>query len=226
MMAWIIKYRVALLTTAGVLFAGAVAAINGWTSWGHIVHVGRMVGEPAAPLLPVSVDGMMLTGTVMASVDAIRKRRPRGWAIVSMWVGSIMTIAFNVGSAYERGILAMGIAVVPAVALLVTVETLFHPSKRWVQGYLDEKANAAAETAAETPEPTPTPVHPPLFVEPVVEPTGTTANKPRRRRKPSGLGSQARGNGTRGGGRGIIEAEVIEADIVESLDHGSARVEP
>ena len=197
MSGWFVKYRIALLTTAGILLAVAVAGVTGFSSWGHIVAVGRAAAEPSAALLPVAVDGMMLSGTAMAAVDTLRGRKPRGWSIVGMWLGSAMTLTFNVASAWERGIVAMMIACVYAVALLVTVETLFHPSKR----YLDEKRRSwrresdtmisATLPVPVSPAPAPGPLAPAFSAEPASEPivaelVEVPVVRPRRRRAGKG----------------------------------------
>jgi len=188
MFAWFMKYRIALLTTAGVLLAVAVAAVTGYSSWGHIVAVGRSVEEPSAALLPVAVDGMMLSGTAMAAVDTLRGRKPRGWSIVGMWLGSGMTLTFNVASAYTRGWVAMIIACVYAVALLVTVETLFHPSKRWLdgrQGKADSLIKSAESTVPAPVSPAPVgPLVPAFSAEPAPEPIVAEIVDPAPERKP------------------------------------------
>src|SRR5262245_8926397 len=153
MYGWFVKYRIALLTTAGIMLAVAVAGVTGFSSWGHIVAVGRGVREPSAALLPVAVDGMMLSGTAMAAVDPLRGKRPRAWSIVGMWLGSAMTLTFNVASAWERGVVAMIIACVYAVALLVTVETLFHPSRRYLEGRRSVAESIIGEATATMPVP-------------------------------------------------------------------------
>lgn len=128
--AWFLKWRIALLTVLGYLAAGAVAYVTGRASWGHIVHVGHMVGEPSAAWLPVAVDGMVIAGVVMSGVDRIRGYRSRPWAVAAIWLGSTLTLAFNVISAIERGPYAMGVAVIYAVTFVFTIETMTHPSKR------------------------------------------------------------------------------------------------
>ena len=107
----------------------AVAFATGYASWGHIEHVGITVGEPKAYLLPLAVDGMMLAGAFFALVDRIRGFEPRGWSIVALWLGSMLTIAFNMLSALGRGWAAMAVSAVFAVTFLVTVEAAFHPSR-------------------------------------------------------------------------------------------------
>lgn len=134
---------VLLLTILGIVFVALVAAVAGYLSWGHIREVGLRYGEPGANYLPVSVDGMMLAGTVMGAVDNIRGYKIRAWAIVSLWLGSGMTMTFNMVSAVERGMIAMGIAAIPAIALIVSVESIFHPSQRMLEKAQEAKAKIA-----------------------------------------------------------------------------------
>ena len=61
-MKWLYTWRIPILATLGFLVVLAVAGVTGYMSWGHIVDVGRKVGEPSADLLPVAVDGMMVAG--------------------------------------------------------------------------------------------------------------------------------------------------------------------
>jgi hypothetical protein len=146
---WFVRYRVGMLTTAAILFAVAVAAVTGRASWGHIVDVAREVEEPSAAWLPVAVDGMMLACTALCAVDVLRGYKPRFWAVFGMWLGAAMTLAFNVASAYTRGPIAMIIAAVYAVATLITVEALFHPSKRYLAAVREERAEQRAATTAD-----------------------------------------------------------------------------
>jgi hypothetical protein len=136
---WFVRYRVAMLTAAAIAFTVAVAAVTGRASWGHIVDVAREVREPSAAWLPVAVDGMMLACTALCAVDVLRGYKPRFWAVFGMWLGAGMTLAFNVASAYTRGPIAMVIAAVYAVATLITVEALFHPSKRYLDARREER---------------------------------------------------------------------------------------
>lgn len=233
--AFVKRWRVFLLTTAGIMVATAVAGVAGYVSWGHIVHVAKTVQEPAAQWLPVSVDGMMFAGTVMAAVDRIRGRKPRVWSLVALWLGSVMTVSFNVGSAWERGLLAMVVAAIPAVALLVTVETLFHPSQRLLKVAKDAiveasdtvKAVIADVTTHPTVPPVSAPVTVPMFSTPgaTAEPMAPVAPAPKPRtngkRKPTdpGLNDQGSHDAPRRGPgrprkatRPAIEARIIDAD--------------
>lgn len=173
------RYRETILTILGLLFTAAVAAVTGYSSWSHIVHVGESVQEPNAGLLPVSIDGMMLASTVMAAVDNLRGYKTRWWAVIGLWLGSALTLAFNLASAWARGPFAMLIAVLYAVALLVTVEMMFHPSRtpldavrKW-RGKISTIAALEQQTSAVAAPstPVPTPVEPAPVVVQTPEPT-------------------------------------------------------
>lgn len=141
-------WREGLLLAASLLVSLAVAGVTGWGSWSHIVHIGHVVHEPAADWLPVAIDGMMVNGTVLAAIDRFRGRVARTWSVISLWSGSVLTLSFNVASAYERGFWAMMIAVMFAVALLFTVEAMFHPSQTLIEEAVARRAERRAAKAA------------------------------------------------------------------------------
>jgi len=182
MVTWFIKYREVIFFLLGLLSSLVVATATAYTSWQHIVHVGTKAGEPVAVLLPVAIDGMMINSTVMAAVDRFRNRATRVWAVIGLWLGSSLTLTFNVSSAYDRGVVAMAIAAVYAVALLVTVETMFHPSQRWAKAFL--AAHRERDTSTET-EPVTVAAEKPAPVAP-------TANRPGRRPGPQGKARKRR----------------------------------
>ena len=182
---WIIRYREHILTALGLLFALSVAAVTGWASWGHTVHVGISAGEPSAVVLPVAIDGLMMTGTVMAAVDRFRGFTTRPWAVVALWTGSILTLAFNMASAWERGLFAMLIAVLYAVALLVTVETMFHPSRTPLNAIEQRRLSRRGKTAEKTQSEVP-------VAEPVVAAVIPEAPKAKPESKPSTGGRPGR----------------------------------
>lgn len=122
-------WRETILVILGTFFVLIVGGITGFMSWGHITEVGLSVAEPAAVFLPVCVDGMMLAGTVLGALDRLRVMRTRVWAIIGLWLGSLLTLGFNTLSAYERGPAAMAVAMLPAVTFLTSVEMIFHPGR-------------------------------------------------------------------------------------------------
>lgn len=227
MTAWWSRWRVSILSTLGLIVTLLVGFVTGRTSWGHIVHVGTKVGEPSAGWLPVAVDGMMLVGAIMAWVDNIRGYKPRLWSIIALWFGSLGTVTFNVLSAFERGWAAMVVAAVPAVAFLVTVECVFHPSRRLLDAAIEavaEAVNAVASPAPESVEtpPVAAPVPEPAPVEPEPEPEPEPVPAPPKVRKRRSASKAFRypvpdREPTRA-------LDVIDATIVETHENG--RVEP
>jgi len=182
-------------TALGFLVTLAVAGVSAWSSWGHIDEVSREAGEKAHAWIAVSVDGMMLTGAIMSFVDKLRGYRPRGWALVALWLGSMMTVAFNIMSALDRGPIAVGVAVVPAIGLIVSVEVMFKPSRRLletvaqaiaaVQATAPEMPVAASVAAVEPVAPEPAPVTPPSVAKlsgAALDGLAATAARPPRKR--------------------------------------------
>jgi hypothetical protein len=148
------------------LAALAVGGVAARATWEHIAHVGAKYGEPMAAWLPVSVDGMMITGVIMAADARAAGRKIGPWARVATWVGGILSIAAQIESGRERGFIAAGIATVFSLTLIITVEALF-----WRGKAKDVKPVQVAETP---PVPAPAPVAPPMapvFSAPPVMPT-------------------------------------------------------
>lgn len=234
-------WRVPILTGLGLLFALAVAGVTGKMSWGHIVHVGRLVAEPDAGILPVAVDGMMLTGAVMGAVDRLRGMKVRGWAIISLWLGSVLTLTFNVASAWERGVWAMIVAAIPAATMLVAVEVIFHPSRRVMEAVRGQRwwSRKPTQTAAKTidaPEPAPPTPTPVVTPEPPVQPArasrpprprATVAEKDAATRKPrAGTPGAARGENTRPRTRKVAQDEPSAGSTPEPMAGPTMRPRP
>jgi hypothetical protein len=184
--------------TVAVLFAVAVAAVNGTVSWHHGVAVAAGVGETQASLFPLAYDGMMLSGAALAYVDTLRGYVPRTWSVVGLWLGTSLTLLFNVLSASGRGWSAMAIAAVYAVTFLITVEALFHPSQRVLA---DRRARRKTEAVTVQPpvvtvEPLATPLDPtpvPAPEEPVAVAVEAAPAAPRRARAGRSSNAPARG---------------------------------
>jgi Protein of unknown function (DUF2637) len=108
--------RVASL--AGALIVATIAAL---ASYSHMRGLAMRYGQPEliADLLPVSVDGMMVTATV-ALGDG---RRYRWSAWLAFWTGVAASVIANVLAAQPSGI-ARCISAWPAVAFLLVVEVI------------------------------------------------------------------------------------------------------
>jgi hypothetical protein len=102
-----------------------VAGVAGFSSYRHIVEVAQRAGEHAAvaAVLPLSIDGLIVVGTMAMVEDKRAGRRPRISARVALGVGVIATLAANIASAQPH-LTARLVAAVPAVAFLITVEVL------------------------------------------------------------------------------------------------------
>lgn len=105
--------------------AGLVAGVAGYASFNHIVKVARDAGEhlSVAVVLPLSIDGLIVVGTMAMIDDKRHGRQPRLSARVALGFGVIATLAANVASARDT-VTARLVAAVPAIAFLIAVEVL------------------------------------------------------------------------------------------------------
>lgn len=105
--------------------AGLVAGIAGFASYNHIVKVARETGErvEVAAVLPLSIDGLIVVGTMAMIDDKRHGRKPRISARVALGFGVVATLAANVASAQDT-LTARLVAAVPALAFLISVEVL------------------------------------------------------------------------------------------------------
>jgi hypothetical protein len=123
------------LAVAGVLTVAAVAAV---VSYQHAHEVAVRVGESAlsAVLLPLSVDGAVLAGSMGLLADS-RAGRPASrlaWCLLGL--GAVATLGANVAAA-EPNVLARVVAAWPAVAFVWSVETLLSMIRR--AGFVEPK---------------------------------------------------------------------------------------
>lgn len=111
------------LTSRGA--AAVVAVVAGYSSWNHIVEVARTAGEDSsvANVLPLSIDGLIVVGTMAMVADKRGGRSPRLSARVALGFGVVATLAANIASA-QPTVTARLVAAVPAVAFLIAVEVL------------------------------------------------------------------------------------------------------
>ncbi|WP_433313069.1 DUF2637 domain-containing protein [Micromonospora chersina] len=102
-----------------------VALVAGYASFSHIYSVARRAGEhvSVAAVLPLSIDGLILVGT-LAMLDGKRSgRKPRLSARLAVAFGIVATVAANIASAHPAWT-ARAAAAVPRVAFLLAVEVL------------------------------------------------------------------------------------------------------
>lgn len=114
-----------LTTLSSRLATGVVAAVAGFASYSHIVKVAKSVHEAdqVAFVLPLSIDGLIVVGTMAMLDDKRHGRRPRTSARVALGFGIVATLAANVASA-QPSLKARLVAAVPAIAFLIAVEVL------------------------------------------------------------------------------------------------------
>lgn len=105
--------------------AGLVAGVAGYASFNHIVKVAREAGEnlSVAVVLPLSIDGLIVVGTMAMIDDKRNGRQPRLSARVALGFGVVATLAANVASARDTATARL-VAAVPALAFLIAVEVL------------------------------------------------------------------------------------------------------
>jgi len=103
-----------------VLVVAAVAAVM---SYGHLYSVARDQGEPAAALLPLSVDGLIVAAGLVLLVR--RRAGERGGLLpwCGLLIGIAATVAGNVASA-DPTVLARVVAAWPPIALALAYELL------------------------------------------------------------------------------------------------------
>jgi hypothetical protein len=110
--------------------AALVAAVAGFSSYRHIYEVAMRAGEhqAVALALPLSIDGLIVVGTMALLDDKRAGRLPRQSARFALGFGVLATLAANVASA-EPTWTARMVAAVPAVSFLLAVEVLVRTGK-------------------------------------------------------------------------------------------------
>lgn len=119
-----------LYTWAARLLATGVCAIAFVASFHHIRDVALAAGESelVATLIPLSIDGVVLTGILAWLADEANNRRIRPWALLAVWLGVAGTILANLRSASPT-LTAYMIAAAPPVALLISTKVLLWEGK-------------------------------------------------------------------------------------------------
>jgi hypothetical protein len=114
-----------LATVASRATTGMVAGVAGFSSYRHIVEVAQRAGEhqAVAAVLPLSIDGLIVVGTMAMVEDKRAGRKPRLSARVALAFGVVATLAANIASAQPH-LMSRCVAAVPAIAFLITVEVL------------------------------------------------------------------------------------------------------
>lgn len=123
-----------LVTFSSRATTAMVAGVAGFSSYRHIVEVAQRAGEhqAVAAVLPLSIDGLIVVGTMAMVEDKRAGRRPRLSARVALGFGVVATLAANIASAQPH-LMARAVAAVPAVAFLITVEVLARQGRSRLQ---------------------------------------------------------------------------------------------
>ena len=132
--------------------AAAAAGVAGFASYQHIVQVAEGFGESpmVATVLPLSIDGLIVVGTMAMIEDKRAGRRPRLSARVALGFGVVATLAANIASA-QPSPGARLMAAVPAVAFLLAVEVLARTGKPLVDTLSDTEPADVDEPVEEEP---------------------------------------------------------------------------
>lgn len=108
-----------------------VAAFAFTQSFMHIFALGASHGQIGAsgPLLPLSVDGLLISMSFIMLYCAWQKLSVPWLARVMLWLGILATIAANVGYGLAFGYIGALTSCWPAVAFIGSVETLLQLGK-------------------------------------------------------------------------------------------------
>ncbi|MEU8374730.1 DUF2637 domain-containing protein [Micromonospora sp. NPDC048894] len=157
------------------LTTGLVALVAGYASFSHIYAVARSAGEhvSVASVLPLSIDGLILVGTLAMLDDKRSNRKPRLSARLAVVFGIIATLAANIASAQPTWT-ARAVAAVPPVAFLLAVEVL---SRRGKLIHTEPVEQVELATIAEPVAVEPEPVAEPVAVEQVEQTTKPTRKR-------------------------------------------------
>jgi hypothetical protein len=140
------KYRP--LTAAAVLLVAAIAAV---VSYMHVATLALHYGQPplAAYLLPLSIDGMVATSSLVLLRSARAGVSAPWLARAGLVLAVLATLAANVASGLPTGWPGAALAGWPAVAFVISAETAIAMSRRKVARVATERP---AATAARRPE--------------------------------------------------------------------------
>jgi hypothetical protein len=114
-----------LIKNATILTVSIVAGIAAWISYTHIYVVGGH-----NPLLPIAVDGMLVTSSLVLLTAHRSKLSKTLWiARFTLWLGIAATLFANVYFGRSGGVLGSAVSAWPAVCLIFTVETIMQLAK-------------------------------------------------------------------------------------------------
>lgn len=98
-----------------------VVISSGIMSWKGLLELGMLAGmEWASFLLPISIDGMLLLGSLQ-TLHAILGKRKSKYGLLLTMVGVFLSIAGNMYSSWELGILPASVHAIPPVMLFLSL---------------------------------------------------------------------------------------------------------
>lgn len=161
-----------LIKKATILTVAIVAGIAAWISYTHIYSVGGH-----NPLLPISVDGMIVTSSLVLLTAHRSKLSKTLWlARLTLWLGISATLLANVDYGLSAGALSAVVSAWPAVCFVFTVETVMQLAKAQ---RLKRRATGSGTLVLATQSPTETiagrkvPNRSPIYTKPVQARTDT-----------------------------------------------------
>jgi hypothetical protein len=135
-----------LIRAATALVVITVALFAAIVSYSHAYDLGRTHGQSgvAARLLPLSIDGLILAGSLILLHEA-RNQRPGYWlARLALWLGIAATLGANVAYGAAFGPLGALLSGWPAVSFIISTEALMGLVRR-ARGAADVAAAADVE---------------------------------------------------------------------------------
>ncbi|WP_344314151.1 DUF2637 domain-containing protein [Fodinicola feengrottensis] len=153
-----------VLVAASVISVAGVALIAGAISFGHMHDWAAVNGEPAwrQPLFPLSVDGLVIAGSVVLLADSLAGRRRDWLAYVLVTAGAAVSVAANVLHGWHHPIAATVIAAWPPLSLIGSYELLMrllhrlrHPQMATKKASKSSGTPAAGTGPVEVPDSTP-----------------------------------------------------------------------
>jgi drug/metabolite transporter (DMT)-like permease len=108
-----------------------VCACVFYTSFRHITHVALSYGNTAdvAVLYPICIDAVILVSALTLTARTGVNRVTKLWASAGRYFGFAATIFCNVSSSEFASSMAVVVALIPAIALIITVELLIHAAQ-------------------------------------------------------------------------------------------------
>jgi DNA-binding CsgD family transcriptional regulator len=135
------------LTAAAVLLVAAIAAV---VSYMHVATLALHYGQPplAAYLLPLSIDGLVATSSLVLLRSARAGVSAPWLARTGLALAVAATLAANVASGLPHGWPGALLAGWPAVAFVISAETAIAMSRRRVAKVATERAEHTPRTHA------------------------------------------------------------------------------